>query len=68
VFVIGGDSVYLAMYPHLSRVFVTKIDMAPHSEAFFPNLDMDAGWRCTDAGELLVSGGVGYRFCVYERV
>lgn len=68
VFVIGGESVYLTLFPHIDRVYVTKVDDAPHSDAFFPNLDEDAGWRCTDAGEPKESGGTAYRFCVYERV
>lgn len=35
-FVIGGDSVFRQMFPHLTRVYVTKIDAAPHSDVFFP--------------------------------
>ena len=34
-FVIGGDSVFRQMFPHLTRVYVTKIDAAPHSDVFF---------------------------------
>jgi dihydrofolate reductase len=45
VFVIGGASVYLEMFPHLDRFFVTKIDCAPHSDAFFPDLDNDPNGR-----------------------
>ena len=37
-FVIGGDSVFRQMFPHLTRVYVTKIDAAPHSDVFFPDL------------------------------
>lgn len=33
-FVIGGDSVFRQMFPHLTRVYVTKIDAAPHSDVF----------------------------------
>lgn len=68
VFVLGGASVFLAMFPHLDRVFVTKIEDAPHSDVFFPNLDADPDWRLSDAGERLQSkNGLFYRFCVYER-
>ena len=45
-FVIGGDSVFRQMFPHLTRVYVTKIDAAPHSDVFFPDLDADPAWRC----------------------
>lgn len=34
-FVIGGDSVFRQMFPHMTRVYVTKIDAAPHSDVFF---------------------------------
>lgn len=67
--VIGGDSIYRQFFPHTDRVYVTKIDVSPRSDVFFPNLDADSAWRCTDAGEPLQSAaGVTYRFCVYERV
>ena len=29
-FVIGGDSVFREMFPHMSRIFVTKIAAVPH--------------------------------------
>ena len=49
--VIGGASVYRQFYPHCDRVFLTKIDLAPHSDSFFPNLDAartrGSGWRRT---------------------
>lgn len=67
VFVIGGESVFRQMLPHIDRVFVTKIALRPHSDSFFPDLDALPDWRCADAGEPLESGGIGYRFCTYER-
>lgn len=67
VFVIGGESVYREFYPHLTRVYVTKIDARPHSDAFFPNLSKSRAWRLADPGEALEEDGTGYRFMVYER-
>lgn len=67
-FVIGGDSVFRDMFSHLSRVFVTKIDAAPHSDAFFPNLDADPAWQCVSEEPSASHDGVRYQFCVYERV
>lgn len=67
-FVIGGDSVFREMFPHLNRVFVTKIDASPHSDVFFPNLDTDPAWRCTLAEPPGEQDGVQYQFCVYERI
>lgn len=67
VFVIGGESVFLEMFPHINRVYITKIEDAPHSDAYFPDLDKEKYWRCTDPGEQFESNGLEYRFCVYER-
>ena len=66
-FVIGGESVYKALLPHIARVYLTKIDAAPHSDAFFPDLDADPDWYVSDPGTLSEEDGVPYRFMVYER-
>lgn len=67
--VIGGASVYRQFFPHTDRIYVTKIDAAPHSDVFFPDLDADGEWKCADEGERMTSAsGAVYRFCVYERV
>ena len=65
--VIGGASVYRQFYPHCDRVFLTKIDLAPHSDSFFPNLDADPAWVCTDQGEWLEEDGLRSCFCPYDR-
>lgn len=65
--VIGGASVYRQFYPHCDRVFLTKIDLVPHSDSFFPNLDSDPAWACTEQGEWLEEDGLRYCFCTYER-
>lgn len=67
-FVIGGDSVFRQMFPHLTRVYVTKIDSAPHSDVFFPDLDADPAWCCVSSEPRAEHDGVGYQFCVYEKV
>ena len=66
-FVIGGASVYRQMLPYVDRVFVTRIDLAPVSDSFFPDLDADPAWSLADAGPLQEENGVSFRFCVYER-
>ena len=67
-FVIGGESVYKALLPEIGRVYVTKVDCTPCSDAFFPNLDADPAWRVADEGVAATDeNGVGYRFLVYER-
>lgn len=64
---IGGASVYKELFPHFTRVNVTKLDVTPHSDAFFPNLDADPAWRIAEESEEQEENGVRYRFLVYER-
>jgi dihydrofolate reductase len=47
---------------------VTKIDLLPHSDAFFPDLDADPAWHVTDRGRPLEEDGLRYRFLTYERL
>lgn len=68
VFVIGGESVYKALIPHVCRVYVTKLDCVPHSDAFFPDLDADPDWEVEREGpEQTDASGVRYRFMTYVR-
>ncbi len=65
---IGGESVYRQMFPYVDKVYVTKIEAQPESDAFFPNLDADDAWRICDEGEEKEHEGIKYRFMVYERI
>lgn len=67
VLVIGGESVYKALLPHIGRIYATKIDLEPHSDVFFPDLDADPAWRVAETGEDAEENGVRYRFLTYER-
>ena len=67
VLVIGGESVYKALIPHIGRIFVTKIAATPHSDVFFPDLDADPAWRVTETEEEAEEDGVRYRFLTYGR-
>ncbi|MCL2045034.1 MAG: dihydrofolate reductase [Oscillospiraceae bacterium] len=65
VFVIGGGSIY-NMFLHLcSYAYITKIDAAPLSNVFFPNLDELPDWTVDIKGETLESVGVKYSFDRY---
>ena len=65
--VIGGASVYRQFFPFLNKVHVTRIDLAPRSDSFFPNLDEDENWELS---EILQSGeenGIEYEMCLYIK-
>ncbi|MBR4551798.1 MAG: dihydrofolate reductase [Oscillospiraceae bacterium] len=65
--VIGGASVYRQMMPWVDIVHITKIDLAPPSDSFFPNLDTSPDWTCAEEGPWLEENGVRYCFCTYRR-
>ncbi|MBQ3480957.1 MAG: aminopeptidase [Oscillospiraceae bacterium] len=66
-YVIGGASVFRQFFPYLDRVELTKIDLAPPSDSFFPDLDADPGWFCAAEGPWQEEAGIRFRFCTYER-
>lgn len=65
--VIGGASVYRQMMPYIDTVHLTRINLTPASDSYFPDLDLDPAWRCADEGPLQEENGVFYRFCTYVR-
>lgn len=66
--VIGGASIYRQFFPYLKRVHLTKIDLAPESDSFFPNLDADASWHCSTQDAWQEENGIRYCFCTYDRI
>ena len=65
--VIGGASIYEQFFPYINKIYITKIECCPPSSRFFPDLDHEEGWACTEEGPLLEEEGIPYRFCIYER-
>jgi len=65
--VIGGASVYRQFFPYVNKIHLTKIDLTPASDSFFPDLDAAEDWQCTNATPWQEENGVRYRFCTYER-
>ena len=66
-YVIGGASVYRAMWPYIDRVWATHIRSAPASDSFFPDLSRDPAWRVAEEGPWQEENGIEYRFCTYEK-
>lgn len=67
VFLVGGSSTFMQFLPHICKAFVTKIDICPHSDSFFPNLDDDPHWIIRAAGAQQYENGIPYQFLLYER-
>ena len=65
--VIGGASVYRALLPYCTRVYVTKIDVCPPSDSFFPDLDASPDWKIERESDGMEENGVRFRFVDYIR-
>lgn len=65
--VIGGASVYRDFFPYVDTVHITKIELTPQSDSFFPNLDALPGWTCTESGPWQEEDGIKYCFCTYKK-
>lgn len=66
-FVIGGASVYRALWPWIHRIHATHLRCAPESDSFFPDLSAAPEWTLTEVGPWREEDGVEYRFCTYEK-
>lgn len=67
LFVIGGESVYRALLPYCSQVYVTQVRAAFPADRFFPNLDELPDWRLEEAGPWQTDGETQFRYAVYRR-
>lgn len=67
VFVIGGESVYRLLLPHVDTVYVTKIDHSFSADTYFPNLDEDPAFSLVEEGEEQTCFDLEYRFTTYRR-
>ena len=67
VFVIGGGEVYRLLLHRCTVAYITRIEAAPQSDTFFPNLDAAHGWHLEHRGEANESNGVKYSFCLYRN-
>lgn len=65
--VIGGASVYRDFFPYVDTVHITKIDLAPESDSFFPNLDALPDWVCAESEPWQEEDGIKYCFCTYKK-
>ena len=67
VFVIGGESVYHALLPYCSEVYVTKVAADGKADTFVPNLDEEEAFVLAAEGEPVEDNGYTLRFCTYKN-
>ncbi|MCL2226892.1 MAG: dihydrofolate reductase [Oscillospiraceae bacterium] len=70
VFVVGGGNIYSQFLPLCKTAYVTKIEAAPQSDTYFPNLDILPSWALVHVGERKESaeGNMKYSLSVYRHV
>ena len=54
--------------PWVDTVHITKIDLAPRSDSYFPNLDVDENWQRQEEESWQEEEGLRYCFVTYKRV
>jgi dihydrofolate reductase len=66
--VIGGASIYRQFMPYVDTVHITKIDLAPKSDSYFANLDLDPAWHRVEDEVWQEENGLKYCFVTYKKV
>ena len=65
--VIGGGSVYRQMLPFCDTAYITKVHVAPESDTYFPDLDIDPEWELENVLQSGEENGIGYEMLLYKR-
>ncbi len=68
VFVIGGASVYRALFPYCSEILVTRVDADGGADVFVTNLDEDERYVLQSESEPVEDNGQIIRFCTYRNI
>jgi dihydrofolate reductase len=68
IMIIGGGQVYKAALPNAERIYMTRIELEPEGDVFFPDIG-EADWRSTTLEEHPASGDApAYAFLCLERI
>ncbi|MCH8202081.1 MAG: dihydrofolate reductase [Proteobacteria bacterium] len=68
IMIIGGGEIYQASLPIADRIYMTRIELEPEGDVFFPAIE-DADWRTTVLEEHAASGEVpAFSFLRLDRI
>ena len=67
VFVIGGESVYRQLLEYCTYAYVTKIELIPESDKFFPNLDELSNWELDEDEDYREEDGIKFKYVRYKN-
>ena len=68
IFVIGGGEIYNLLLPYAQKVYLTKIQAKFPADTYFQDLEQRPEWRLMQQSEEMMENGIGYTFCIYERI
>ena len=68
VCVIGGASVYEQLLPYCARARVTKTQLTPEADRFFPNLDALENWQIEHETSPQEENGVRFSYIDYGNL
>lgn len=64
--IIGGAEIYRSALPLVERVYLTRVEIEPEGDAFFPALP-DTDWQLTSAVAGDEQASLAHQFLVYDR-
>lgn len=67
IFVIGGGSIYHALYEYCDEAFITRLDYSYDADTFMPDLDALPNWHLVEEGEEETIFDLIYYFTRYEN-
>lgn len=68
IMIIGGGQIYEAVLPMAKRIYMTRIELEPEGDVFFPAIE-DADWQTTVLEEHAASGEVpAFSFLRLDRI
>ncbi len=68
IYIMGGGAIYSALLPYCDEVLVTKVDAVGGADVFFPNLDENPDFVCTQTSEDIEDNGYIIRFTSYKNL
>lgn len=66
---IGGQSIYEQMIKYCDECYVTYHDISVEADTYFPNLDDDPAWECTNVSQTYeTKDGITFEYRIYKNL
>ena len=67
VYIIGGSQIFKLLFDHCDTAIVTKINAAFDVDTFFPDLDINPGWKVVSRSDTITDNGYEICFLTYVK-